>query len=291
VLALGGCASKPPAPTNTIDEHRPAVTDIEIAEYEVSSYGADRFTSCPPPGELGQAWIPPVPAWTPTAAASSSVSFKIEAPQAGEEVPRTNGPPHVESVQEVAHVAFRHCYHRGLLYDPTQDGRVAIVMRIAKDGRVARTEAYGACDLSTEAIRCMMATAESMRFDAPTPGQETLTVPVVFHPRAAHRINPKPNDSYTAAAYVALESSRAALHACEEKARAGGGSAIASATFSLDLDARGKIASAHIDPWTGDQDLLSCAAQAVDQVGFPPPPAGRGHVLMRLSFNPRPGTK
>jgi hypothetical protein len=137
----------------------------------------------------------------------------------------------------------------------------------------------------------MMSSEKDVRFDPPAPGEETVTVPVVFHPRAPRRIHPKPNDTYTAAAYVALETARPALHACEEQARARGASPIASATFALDLDAHGKIVNAHIDPWTGDQDLLACAAQAVDGVGFPPPPAGRGHVLMRLSFNPRPGTK
>src|SRR5262249_3966841 len=43
------------------------VTSIEIAELEISGKGVDRFTSCPPPGELGQDWIPKLPPWSPSA--------------------------------------------------------------------------------------------------------------------------------------------------------------------------------------------------------------------------------
>ena len=313
VVAIAGaavaCASVEPRPTQTpIEERRSDVTSVEIAEFEVSEFGADRFTSCPPPGELGQRWIPDIPAWKMSAAAAT--------PDAQPKTPRTDGGPasfgfkegdvpppgnngptvqgrndRAEHVIEASRQAFRHCYNRGKLYDPTQDGHVAIVVRIAKDGHVAKSEAYGACDLSSDVIRCMMETASELRFDEPLPGEETVTVPVVFHPTGGSRAAPKANGVYTAEAYLAVESGRPAFHACEERARRGGKSVVASATFALDLDEKGAIVSAHIDPWSGDQELLKCAAEAMDHVRFPAPPAGRGRVLVRLAFNPRPGTK
>jgi hypothetical protein len=309
-LTLVACASADPKPSQApIDDQRRTVTSVEIAEFEVSEFGADRFTHCPPPGELGQAWIPQIPTWIPTAtppakadtpekaarADGGSATFGISAsdiPPPGSNGPTVMGADaRAERVIEVSRQAFRHCYNRGKLYDPTQDGHVAIVLRIAKDGRVARSEAYGACDLSTEVIRCMMDTASDLRFDAPQPGEETVTVPVVFHPTGGRNRRPNPNDVYTAEAYLAVEAGRPAFHACEEKARKGGKSVVASATFALDLDEKGGIAHAHVDPWSGDQDLLKCAVDAMDKVRFPVPPAGRGHVTVRLAFNPRPGTK
>lgn len=313
VVAIAGatlaCASSDPRPTQTpIEERRSDMTSVEIAEFEVSEFGADRFTHCPPPGELGQRWIPDVPAWKPSAApaptdkrdaasrsdsGATSFAFKEgDIPPAGTNGPTVQGAnARAERVIEVSRQAFRHCYNRGKLYDPTQDGHVAIVVRIAKDGRVAKSEAYGACDLSTEVIRCMMDTASELRFDAPQPGEETVTVPVVFHPTGGSNAVPKANGVYTAEAYLAVESGRPAFHACEERARKGGKSVVASATFALDLDAKGSIVHAHVDPWSGDQDLLKCAAEAMDHLRFPAPPSGQGHVLVRLAFNPRPGTK
>lgn len=290
-LVVGACGSAEPPPTpHSPIEERAKATSVEIAELEISEFGADRFTHCPPPGELGQRWIPPIPAWTPSAAA---VSFAIKDGEGDAQPPPT--PPgqaaRLEQIAQSTRAQFRHCYNRGLLHDPTQDGHVAIVLRLARDGRIAQVEAYGACDISTETIRCMMDTAKTMRLDPPQPGAETITVPVVFDQNTRTRREPGPNDIYTAAAYVALEAARPAFHACEEKARKGNKSVVATATFALDLDDKGKVAHAHVDPWSGDQELLACAAEAMDKVGFPPPPHGRAHALVKLSFNPRPGTK
>ena len=197
----------------------------------------------------------------------------------------------VEQVIQRSRQAFRHCYNRGLLYDPTQDGHVAIVLRLAKDGRVAKTEAYGACDLSAQVLRCMMDSVSDLRFDPPAPGAESVTVPLVFRQGPERTREPKPNDVYTAEAFLALEAARPALHACESAARKANKVPVASATFNMDIDAQGKVAHAHIDPWSGDQDLLACAAEAMDKVGFPPPPGGAGHAIVRIAFNPRTGTK
>ncbi len=282
--------AEPLQPHSPIENKKPEVTSIEIAELEISEFGADRFTHCPPPGELGQQWIPAIPPWTPSAAA---VSFAIKD---GEGDAQTPPPPpgqaaRLEQIAQNTRAQFRHCYNRGLLYDPTQDGHVAIVLRLAKDGRIAKVESYGACDISTMVLRCMMDEAKTLRLDPPQPGSETIAVPVVFNQSRPRSHDVMPNDVYTAQAYIALEAARPALHACEQKARKADRSPVATATFALDLDAQGRVAHAHIDPWSGDQDVLTCAAEAMDKVGFPAPPAGRAKAIVRLAFNPRPGTK
>ena len=73
---------------------------------------------------------------------------------------------------------------------------------------------------------------------------------------------------------------RPALHKCEEQAATRsreGGAARASATptkatFTLSIAADGRVTKAHVDPWTGDRDLLTCAARALEGARFTPPP-------------------
>lgn len=69
----------------------------------------------------------------------------------------------------------------------------------------------------------------------------------------------------------------------------------ATGTFTLQLDANGKVTRTHVDPWTGDQTLLSCAAHAFEGIAFVKPRAsngiGNGTVISRVTFNPRQGTK
>lgn len=297
------------------------MTSIELAELEVSFAGADRFVSCPPPGEIGQPWIPPIPAWnpavsfaiapgsTPRGPASSEIPGGEAAPLAtaqpkdgaeggsapdGAPAPSVGGPSSSatrtgRAISETL-AGFRRCYHAGLLYDPTQDGHVAIVLRVGRDGRVVQTEHYGACDLSSEVIQCMKETAAALRFEPPASGSDTLVIPAVFHRRDPGRA-PSPNDAYTANAYVAIEQARPALHRCEERNRRGGKGIFASAMVTLDVDREGRVSHAHFDPWEGDQELLACAVEALDAVRFPAPPAGLGRFSWRLSFNPRPHTK
>jgi hypothetical protein len=71
VLALASCTSKPrPAAPDA----RGRVTGVQLATLEIRADQIDRFEHCPPPGEIGQAWIPPLPEWhPPTANASAAV--------------------------------------------------------------------------------------------------------------------------------------------------------------------------------------------------------------------------
>ena len=57
------------------------------------------------------------------------------------------------------------------------------------------------------------------------------------------------------------------------------------------IDSDGKVLSQNIDPWSGDQELLKCAADVMGRLSFAPPPFGRGTVLARIVFNPRAGSR
>jgi len=123
---------------------------------------------------------------------------------------------------------------------------------IGGDGRVAKVESYGACELAPESIACMYAVAQRLRFPPPTSGSDTVTIPATFTSRdGVRRTVATSNDAYTAAAYVALEAARPPLHVCEETARREQRPVQATGTFTMDIASDGRVTKAHVDPWTG----------------------------------------
>jgi hypothetical protein len=281
--ALTSCAgaSHPVAPP------LPRGTSIEIADFEVNGDGIDRFTSCPPPGEIGQEWYPQVPDWTPPANAPTDDKGGRPLSASTEQLGRTP----TERAIEDTRAAFRSCYHRGLVSDPTQFGHVAIVLRVGPSGRVLKAESFGACALQHDVIACMQDYGKSLRFDPPASGKDTIIIPAVFEPRGGPDVDATHNDAYTAQAYVTLEGMRPELHECESRARSEGKDVEAWGVFDMSIDASGAVTSANIDPYHGDQDLLACAAQVMQHMKLPPPSGGQGKMLARITFNPRAGTR
>jgi hypothetical protein len=276
-LACGGPPPEVPDPDLTL-------TSVEVAELEIDASGVDRFTNCPPPGELGQGWIPPIPPWTSHAASTPSDPAS-ETPGTTEPASGADELP-ADRAFALTHEAFRSCYARGLTLDPTQDGHVAMVLRIGGDGRVAKVESYGACEIARETIHCMQDVAKKIRLRPPPGGSDTVIVPAVFEQSIGlRRTDPAPGDAYATQAFIAVESLRPALHACEDHERAAGKSQQATATFALDVDAKGRVVRSRVDPWSGNQQLLACAAGVFERVVFGPPPRGRGSVLARVAFN------
>jgi hypothetical protein len=287
LFAFAACGGRESAggPADPSGREPPAA---DLPELELRSSGVDRFTVCPPPGDLGQHWIPALPPWTPAPAAANAAPLVIDQ----DYVARTKDRTLTEIAVDATHRDFRACYRQGLVRHPTQDGRVAIVIRIGPDGRVAKVESYGACELATESITCMYGIAQKLHFPPPGPGGETVTLPAVFTSRdGVRRTVPTTNDSYTAAAYVTLDGARGALHACDDQARKEGRAVQATGTFTLAVAGDGHVTKAHIDPWTGDRDLLACAAHVLEGVRFGPPDSGQAVVIARLNFNPRQGTR
>lgn len=268
----------------------------EVAELEIHPGGLDRFVRCPPPGALGQHWIPPIPAWAAEARAAGSAPSPSPPssldPTEGRPVARTRDRTLGEEAIAATHRDFRSCFRKSLLRDPAQDGRVAVVLRVGADGTVAQVESYAACELSSEALACMKQVATRLRFDAPTSGAETLTIPVAFTSRdGVRKTVASDDDAYTASAFLAVESTRPALHACEDAARRAHGAIEASGSFTVSVGSDGRVAHVHVDPWRGERGMLVCAAAALERVAFPPPPGGKGTVLARINFNPRQGSR
>lgn len=284
VLGCGG----PTAPPEEPREPLPLAADVP--ELEIRADGIDRFTTCPPPGELGQHWIPTIPAWTPPAGAKTDAGPPL--PLDADFIARTKDRTATEMAVDATHRELRACYRQGLVRHPTQDGRVAIVLRIDGNGRVANVESYGACELDPESITCMYGVARKLRFPPPAAGSETVTIPATFTSRdGVRRTVPTPNDTYTAATYVALDAGRPQFHRCDDAARREGRSVQAHGAFTMDIASDGRVLGAHVDPWSGDQALLLCAADVLRGLKFPPPPGSNAKVIARLNFNPRQGSR
>ncbi len=280
VVACAGTPDHPEVPASK------GGTNIEIANFEIHADGVDRFASCPPNGELGQDWIPPLPEWTPPPPSADAGAPTL---QTGSVVPAGSHWSQTEKAIEDTRLQFRNCYHRGLVRDPTQDGHVAVVLRVAADGTVRKVESWGACELQREVIMCLRDIAKGLRFAPPASGADTIVMPAVFQPRTGTATSGSENDAYTAAAYVALERLRPELHVCEEDARRGGGDVGAWGVFKMPIDKNGRVTDAAVDPWGGNQDMLQCAAKILQTLQLPPPAKGHGEVLLRLDFNPRSG--
>lgn len=274
-----------------IDPSKGRTPVAEVAELEIRGGGVDRFTVCPPPGELGQPWFPQPPPWSAPPVAVGAPAVPAE-PIDQDFITRTKDRTPTELAVEATHRDFRACYRRGLVRDPAQDGRVAVVLRIGPDGRVSRVEEYAACEISVESIACMKAAATRLRFPPPAGGSDTVVIPAVFTSRdGVRRTSGTNNDTYAAAAYIVMESARPGLHACEAQARHDLRPVQATGTFTLTLGADGQVLRAHVDPWTGEQPILACAAHELEKLRFAAPPNGNGFVIARLNFNPRQGSR
>ncbi|MEO8874555.1 MAG: AgmX/PglI C-terminal domain-containing protein [Polyangiaceae bacterium] len=267
IISCGG------GPTSASDAAAGTIS-VDLGELEINSDKVDRFMSCPPVGALGEPWIPTIREDD----GSNAVAWR--------EPGVTD-----RAIQETL-VPFRSCYRRGLIHDPTQAGHVAVVVRVAPDGKVADVDTYGACELSKEILTCMTDAARELKFDPPRGGRDSVVIPAAYEPRGGRSLNVTTDrSSYAARAYLFLENARPALHTCEQLELQGGRSLDASGTYRLEIDGRGHVTKESIDPWLGNQSLLACGARALESTVFPVPPAGRAIAFIRLVFDPRRGTR
>jgi hypothetical protein len=294
-LPLGACGSAPPpTPVNrTVN-----ITAVELHAFELRDDQVDRFEHCPPAGDIGQDWMPPIPEWHPPSAAADaavpesavgSTSVSGDATATPTALPPAGRAALTTQAETAARTPFKRCYHQGLFYDPTQDGHVGVVLHVDRTGHVVSVETWGACDLTPAAIACMRDEAGLLRLPPSADGPVTIVVPAVFTQAVPHVRSA--NDGYAAASYVALESMRPRLHACLDAAHRAGTGVTASALLTVDVDATGHGVHIAVDQWKGAQDLLGCAAEVVRDAPYPKPPAGQGRVVVPIVFNPRPGTR
>lgn len=309
-LALAaGCGSSQGGKSGDTFVRPPKNIDVELPQLEIHADGVDRFATCPPAGGVTQGWIPKVPAWTAPPAPKTAPVAPANPANSGS-VADGGAPPAVSPEREIAigqHAdepanaptptekairdtlqPFRTCYRRGLLHDATQNGHVAVVVRVGGDGRVAEVESYGACELSREVVSCMRDVGKRLRFEAPPEGSATIILPAVFAPRSGIvRQAPGPNDEYAASAAIALEAARPGLHECEKRERRAVRSQEGWGTFVIEVDDKGQVVHQNIEPWSGNQELLRCASDVVGRLTFPVPANGSATVRARISFNPR----
>ena len=271
-----------------IDPSKGRTPVADISELEIRAVGVDRFAICPPPGDLGQPWFPQPTTWTAPPVVDAGASEPIDESL----VTRTQDRTPTEQAVEATHREFRACYRRGLVRDPAQEGRVAIVLRVGADGHVAKVEEYAACEIAVESIGCMKSAAARLRFPPPASGSDTILIPAAFTSRdGVRRSSGTLNDAYTARAYIVMEAARPGLHMCEQQARRDLRPVQATGTFTMTLGADGQVLRAHVDPWSGEQSILACAAHELEKLRFAAPPNGTGFVIARLNFNPRQGTR
>jgi hypothetical protein len=290
----GGIEAEHPVPCSppqcmktAADEPKKAII-AEVSDLDIHFDGIDRFASCPPAGEIGQAWIPPLPEWTPSASKSDDAGLPAPINVTS---PDESGRTPTERAIEDTRSSFRACYHRGLVLDPTQHGHVAIVARVGPDGRVQKVESYAACEIVKETITCMQDAARALRFAPPKGGSDTIVLPAVFSARDGMSGRVTAVDNYTESAYLAVEEMRPELHQCLDDARREGRGYEAWAHFDVTLDSIGHVDGINVDPFGGDQDLLQCAASVVNKLHFPAPGVEHGHVIVRVRFNPRLGSR
>jgi hypothetical protein len=285
LLALIGVVSCAESTTSPLSADGRRRLDLaELTTFEVRHDGVDRFEHCPPAGDIGQEWLPPLPDWKPAPALTEARSDSADgAPEATPLPAPASQRELVDQAERITHAPFRHCYHDGLRFDPTQDGHVAVVLRVGSKGKVEAVETWGGCDIAPETIACLRDEAKHLNLPPPAAGYATVVVPGIFtedHPRVRAA-----NDGYTAAAYVAVEAIRAQFHHCEDAARRDGSSRYARATMTIDVDATGHAQHVSIDDWKGSQSLLACAAEVLRDATFPAPPTGRGRVIAPIAFN------
>ncbi len=289
-LVTAACAAAPPpepqAKLVKIEDHRAGSFAVDVAELEIRAVGVDRFVRCPPAAELGRAWYPepfPIDWLPPDPSKPARPPAEIEPSYYPSSASDRRSPQ--ERAVEDTHRAFRQCYRKGTVRG-SMEGHVAIVVRVGKDGRPIRVEEYAACALPAETIQCMKDMAARLRFDAPANGSGAITIPANFESRDGARGSSGPNAAYTVGAYVTIESARPLLHACDREIRVNLRPVEANASITLRVVSDGRVENANVDAWSGNKDMVACAAKALTTLRFDPPPGGVASISTKLSINP-----
>jgi hypothetical protein len=78
------------------------------------------------------------------------------------------------------HPRAKRCYQQGLDLNPTQEGRLVIVMQVAPNGEVDLVRVESNAGLSAKVAGCIAGAARSVTFAAPGGGGSLVRVPFVF---------------------------------------------------------------------------------------------------------------
>ena len=78
------------------------------------------------------------------------------------------------------HPGAKRCYQQGLESDPTQAGKLIILIKVAPSGEVDSVTASSNSGLSSNVANCIQRVARRAKFDAPGPSGATISVPFNF---------------------------------------------------------------------------------------------------------------
>jgi hypothetical protein len=98
------------------------------------------------------------------------------------DAPTTAGPlANAEAViRSQIHPGAKRCYQRGLETDPTQAGKLVILIKVAPSGEVDSVSVSSNSGLSSSVASCIQGVARRAKFDAPGPSGSTVSVPFNF---------------------------------------------------------------------------------------------------------------
>ena len=139
-------------------------------------------------------------------------------------------------------------------------GKLMVDVDVAADGK-GKAGTMHMCGTPWELATCMQQKLHDADYGIKTP--RGVTVPIDFGAPTA----PPPN-KFVGGAMTALQSSLKDLHACLATAQAKEKGTHASASFHLDVDLTGKIIGTDLNPFEGNQDLLTCAATVISKLKF-----------------------
>lgn len=162
---------------------------------------------------------------------------------------------------------------RACLPAQAPEGKLIATVEIGKDGIASSVGPLRICGVPWDVASCIQAKMTGADFGGTT--ARRVQIPMTFAPSAT---NEPPR--FVAAAMLALEGSLRDLHACLSTAQAKTPNARAGASFHLDVDLTGKIIGTNLDPWQGNQDLLTCAAGTVGKLNF----ATQGTAVVKVEL-------
>ncbi len=83
-------------------------------------------------------------------------------------------------IRSQIHPGAKRCYQQGLESDPTQSGRLVILIKVAPSGEVDSVNVSSNSGLSSNVANCIKRVAGRAKFDAPGPSGSTISVPFNF---------------------------------------------------------------------------------------------------------------
>ncbi|MDP9002002.1 MAG: AgmX/PglI C-terminal domain-containing protein [Myxococcota bacterium] len=83
-------------------------------------------------------------------------------------------------IRSQIHPGAKKCYQRGLESDPTQAGKIVILIKVAPSGEVDTATVQSNSGLSPAVAACISAVARRAKFDAPGPSGSQISVPFNF---------------------------------------------------------------------------------------------------------------